>query len=464
MHIQSLIVATYVLLLLAIGISASRLARRGKEGFLLASRNLPSPLIAVTLTGLAIGGASTVGVAENAFSGQGLGAGWYTVAWAISALMIAFITSARFRRLNLTTVPELFHRCFDKPGYIACVAIQVLIQLTITSLQYVAGGAILSQLLPATFPDLKSGMIFSAAVFISLTFFGGLWGASLGNVLNVTLIYAGIILAALISVNTLGGYDSLAAGLPPSPHYFSIIEGIGLKQIITWLVVMCTAHFSFQAPLQLAFAARNEKAARTGFALGALLMAPIGFVAAVLGIAAKAANPGLDDPRLALPTMLIRLDPWIAGVTLAALWAADVSTAAGLLLSSSTIVSKDIVSSILGKTVNEKLRLNRMVVLLIGILTLFLAMRVAGLLNALMTGLSLATGVTLILVFLLLAPGYCRIGSAVWVLTANAIVVLGWILLPATRITPHVIFNCWIASATVFFAVAAIDRRRIKNP
>jgi SSS family solute:Na+ symporter len=192
MHIPSIIVISYVVLLLAIGVWASRLARRGKEGFLLAGRNLSAPLVAVTLTGLAIGGASTIGVAESAFRGHGLGAGWYGVAWAISAFAIAFITSVRLRRLNLVTVPEIFRRYFDRPGYIACIIVQVLIQLAITSLQYVAGGAILSQLLPDLFPDMRTGMIFSAVIFITLTFFGGLWSASLSNVLNVALIWRNI--------------------------------------------------------------------------------------------------------------------------------------------------------------------------------------------------------------------------------------------------------------------------------
>ncbi len=466
MSIQSLIVAAYVLLLLAIGIWASRLARRGKEGFLLAGRNLSAPLVAVTLTGLAIGGASTVGVAESAFKGQGLGAGWYDVAWAISALIIAFVSSERFRKLNLVTVPELFQRCFDKSGYIACITVQVLIQLTITSLQYVAGGAILSQLLPDMFPDLKTGMIFSAVVFIALTLLGGLWSASLGNVLNVALIYGGIILAALIGVNALGGFDSVAARLPQSPDYFSIIKGVGLEQIIIWVVVVSTANFSFQAPLQVAFAARDGKAARRGFVMAALLMIPIGFVAAILGIAAKATSPYIADPRLALPAMLTSLDPWIAGVTLAALWAADVSTAAGLLLSSSTIVLKDIVASVLGKTIGEKqqLRLNRAAVLAIGVLTLFLALQITGILNALMIGLSLAAGMTLIILFVFFAPGFCRLRSARWVLTTNAIVVLAWIFLPASHLTPHAIFNSYIACIIVFFGVAAADKHKIRFP
>jgi SSS family solute:Na+ symporter len=464
MQIQVIIVVSYVAMLLIIGCYAARLARRGNEGFLLAGRNLPTPLIAVTLTGLAIGGASTIGVAESAFRGQGLGGGWYAISWAISAFIIAFVSSVQFRKLNLVTVPELFRRYFDRPGYIACVVVQVLMQLTITSLQYVAGGAILSQLLPDLFPNVQTGMIFSAIVFISLTLIGGLWSASLTNVLNVALIYGGIILAAIFGVKSLGGMEPLMARLPEGSHYFSFIEGIGPLQILIWIVVVSTANFSFQGALQVVFAARSGAAARNGFIIGALLMIPVGFMAALIGIVAKAASPDIADPRLALPSMITNLDPWIGGITLAALWAADVSTAIGLLLSSSTIVSKDIVKSVLKWTPSEKqqLLLNRIVVLIIGVLTLFLALQITEILNALMIGLSLGAGPSTIIFFAFFAPKFCRKSSAICVLAANIAVFVAWMAIPATHITPHVIFNSWIACLVVFFIVAAIDNRRIR--
>lgn len=463
MHVPSLVVIAYVALLLVIGFWASRLARRGQEGYLLAGRNLSAPLVAVTLTGLAIGGASTIGVAESAFRGQGLGAGWYCVAWAVSAFAIASVTSVRLRGLNLVTVPELFQRYFDKPGYVVCIMVQVLIQLSITSLQYVAGGAILSQLLPHVFPDMRSGVIFSAVIFIALTFFGGLWSASLSNVLNVALIYGGIVLAAVVSVKSLGGLDSVLARLPQTTDYFSFVDSVGWSQITIWIVVMVTANFSFQGTIQVVFAARDGKTARKGFAMGAALMIPIGFVAALIGIAAKAASPDIADPRLALPSMLTSLNPWIAGITLAALWAADVSTAIGLLLSSATIVLKDIVSSILKKAMAEKRQLlfNRIVVFLIGILTLFLALQITEILNALMIGLSLGAGMTTIILFVFFAPQFCRKSSAVCVLAVNVLVILAWIAFPATHITPHAIFNSWLACLVVFFIVMAIDKRKI---
>ena len=75
--------------------------------------------------------------------------------------------------------------------------------------------------------------------------------------------------------------------------------------------------------------------------LGGLLIFPVGFLCAVLGLAAKAQFPELN-PTMALPQIIMSLDPFSSGMTLAALWAADVSTACTILLGAGTLVAQDI--------------------------------------------------------------------------------------------------------------------------
>ncbi len=461
--IPTLIVVGYVAALLGIGFWAGRLARRGKEGFLLAGRKLSAPLVAVTVTGLAVGGASTVGVAQDAFNGQGLAAGWYGVAWSVSALFVGLVVSGRFRRLGVVTVPQFFETHYDRPGMVACVVVQVLVQIVITSLQYVAGGAILHLLLPDMFTTVPQGMVFSAVVFIGLTLAGGLWSASLSNILNVTLIYLGIALAAVWSVAVTGGLQTLAERLPEGIDYFHPVAGFGWTNMAIFTLVMVTCNVSFQATVQIAFAARNAVAARRGFLLAALLILPIGFLAALIGVAAKANFPDIDDAMAALPKMVSSLHPVVAGVTLAALWAADVSTACGLLLSSATIVVRDILPwRPLADTADRRsLRANRVVVLIIGVVTLALALQVQEILSALMKGLSLTTGPTVVILFTFFAPRRCRISSAFWTVSAGIVAAAAWITVPAVQGLGHLIFLEWVVCLTVFLIVPLFDGRKI---
>lgn len=466
-NLPLLIVVAYVVCLFAIGYRASRLVRDGREGFALAGRRLPAALVAVTVTGLAVGGASTVGVAQNAFSGQGISAGWYGVAWAVSAIVVGLVVSRRYRRLGVVTVPEVFEQYFDGKGHVACVAVQVLVQIVITSLQYVAGGAILHELLPEVFTSLQAGMIFSAVVFIGLTIIGGLWSASLTNILNVSLIYVGVALASWLCVRTTGGFQRMSELLPEGSAYLHPVAGFGWTGIATFVLIMVTCNISFQATVQIALAARNEKQARRGFLAGGLLILPISFMAALIGVAAKAHFPQIEDGTAALPTMVGSLHPIIAGTTLAALWAADVSTACGLLLSSSTIVVRDIHVRYVNPRIDQKrqLLISRVVVLLIGAVTLGLALQIREILSALMQGLSLTTGLTVVVLFAFFAPRLCRVSSAFWTVLAGLAVMVVWHTVPRVdNVVPHVIYLEWIVCLAVFVLVTLFDSRRIAPP
>ena len=468
-NLPLLIVACYLLAQLAIGYGASRLVRRGKEGFLLAGRRLSAPLVAVTVTGLGVGGASTIGVAQNAFNGQGLAAGWYSASWAFSALVVGLVVSRSFRRMNVVTVPQMFETYYGKSGHIACVVVQVLVQIVVTSLQYVAGGAILHQLLPEVFTDVRHGMVFSAAAFIGLTAIGGLWSTTLGNLLNVALIYVGIVMAAVLSVRFTGGMEEMAVLLPEGTNYLHPVAGFGWENIVIFCLVLVTCNIAFQATVQIALAARGEKAARGGFLLSALLILPVGFLAALIGVAARVHFPEITKGTEALPKMVGSLHPLVAGVTLAALWAAVVSTACGLLLGSSTIVVRDIYSRYVRPGTDEahRLAINRVGVLIIGAVTLALAMQITEILEVLMEGLSLMTGLAVVIVFTFYAPRWCRRSSALASVAAAIGAMAVWqallYVLPDDYELPHVIYIEWIVCLAVFLIVPLFDSRRIKS-
>ena len=150
MSIQIFIVCAYIVLLFAISLFAKKRADKGASEYLFAGRKLGPGLIAVNITGLAVGAASTVGVAENAFS-VGLAAGWYNAAWSAGALIMGLVAAGKYRALKATTIPDLFERYYDTKGRVVSAIGLLIIMLVITSLQYLAGGAILSALLPDIF-------------------------------------------------------------------------------------------------------------------------------------------------------------------------------------------------------------------------------------------------------------------------------------------------------------------------
>ncbi|MDU4962273.1 MAG: sodium:solute symporter family protein [Sporomusaceae bacterium] len=460
MSIQLTIVVLYIFMLFAISLYAKRRAAGGSANFLFAGRQMNTLLVAVNVAGLAIGAASTIGVAENAFT-VGIAAGWYNAAWAAGAVIMGMLAAAKYRSMNCTTVPELFERYYDKKGRVISAVCLIIIMMVITSMQYLAGGAILSSLLPEYF-TMKSGMVTSAIVFIGITLIGGLWSSGLSNVVSVVLIYIGILAGTYMTVAQQGGLDAIAASLPQTVDWFGPVGGLSLATIIGWFAVMITQTITAQGPVQIACGAVDGRTAKRGFLWGAAIIFPIGFLCAVMGLAARVTYPDVQA-TLALPKIIMNLDPVVSGVTLAALWAADVSTACTLLLGAGTLFAQDIYKRFINPAVSEKkyLTINRLTVLGTGLLTLWLAFNAVGILQTLLIGLSLTTAFTIVFLFTLFAPGLCRKNSAFYTTLAGILTLAAWQLLPAVRIFAHPIYLEWLVCLLTFFAVAVLDNNRI---
>jgi SSS family solute:Na+ symporter len=459
MNIQLVIIISYICILFGISIYVKR-RTESSTGFLFAGRKLTTLLVATNIAGTAIGAASTIGVAENAYQ-YGIAAGWYNVAWAAGAVLMAMVAAEKYREMNCTTIPELFERYYDKKGRGISVLGMITIQLVITSLQYIAGGAILSSLLPSIF-SFQGGMITSAIVFIGTTLIGGLWSSGLSNILSVALIYVGVLISTVTTVSNQGGLDGIAAALPTNIEWFSPLGGLGMATIIGWFAVMMTQTITAQGPVQIACSAVDGKAAKKGFLWGALLMFPVGFSCAIMGMAARVAHPGMNA-TLALPQMIMGLHPVISGLTLAALWAADVATACHILLAAGTLFSQDIYKRFINPSVSDKKYtiINRYSILGLGIVTLWFAFNAVGIVKTMLIGLSLTTAFTLVFLFTMFAPSLCRRSSAFYTTLAGMLTLFVWQMFPVVQIFAHPIYMEWLVCLITFFTIAVIDKEKI---
>ena len=453
MSVSLAILILYIVALFAISWFAKKRSEGTTENYALAGRKLNAPLIGVSIIGLAVGGASTIGVSEHAFK-VGLSAGWYTAAWGIGAIIMGMFLAEKYRKANITTVSELIERHHDSKAVVLGVICQIIIQLVIISLQYIAGGSIISAIMPEI--GFKTGVMISAVTFIGITFIGGMWSASLSNILNIILIYAGIAIATVIQFTKVGGLSGLGMNLPANIPWFDPVAGVGIKGIMSWIVVLVTVNLSLQSIIQISLGAKDAATARKGFVWGGILMIPVGFMSALLGICAKAAYP-TANAALALPQAIVELQPLLAGLTLAALWAADVSTACNLLLSAGTLFSKDIYKRYINPACDESKQLSvmRWSVVISGVMTVGMAMMVSGILNTIMMGLSLTAAFSIIVIVALFFPQYACKAAGFNTMLVGLVLLIAWQLVPAIRIFPHVIYMEWVA-CTITYVLTAI--------
>ena len=454
MSVSLAILILYIVALFAISWFAKKRSEGTTENYALAGRKLTAPLIGVSIIGLAVGGASTIGVSEHAFK-VGLSAGWYTAAWGIGAIIMGMFLAEKYRKANITTVSELIERHHDSKAVVLGVICQIIIQLVIISLQYIVGGSIISAIMPEI--GFKTGVMISAVTFIGITFIGGMWSASLSNILNIILIYGGIAIATVIQFTKVGGLSGLEMNLPANIPWFDPVAGVGIKGIMSWIVVLVTVNLSLQSIIQISLGAKDAATARKGFVWGGILMIPVGFMSALLGICAKAAYP-TANAALALPQAIVELQPLLAGLTLAALWAADVSTACNLLLSAGTLFSKDIYKRYINPACDESKQLSvmRWSVVISGVLTVGMAMMVSGILNTIMMGLSLTAAFSIIVIVALFFPQYACKAAGFNTMLVGLVLLIAWQLVPAIRIFPHVIYMEWVACIITYVVTAIV--------
>ena len=277
---------------------------------------------------------------------------------------------------------------------------QIVIQLVIISLQYIAGGSILHAIMPEVF-DFKTGMLVSAITFISITFIGGMWSASLTNVLNIILIYFGIVVATFIQLDKVGGIDTLAKTLPANVPWFSFTEGVGLKTIASWVITLVTVNLSLQSILQISLGAKDAATARKGFVWGGIIM----------------------------------------------------------LLSAGTLFSNDIYKRFINPKCSDakQLTMMRLCIVISGVLTLGMAMGVSSILGTIMIGLSLTAAFSVIVIVALFFPQYSCKAAGFWTLLVGFIMLVLWQFVPAVRIFPNVIYMEWFACILTYAVVAVLQ-------
>lgn len=465
MNIPLIVVILYVIMLLGISIIVSRKSKKDGEDFLLYKGKNNTMITAVTIAGLAIGGASTIGISENAFS-VGLSAGWYNVAWAFGAICASFTVVKKLRKSGFNTVTKLVQSVYDEKAGVMMTIAMILIQCTIIALQYIAGGSILSSLLPGVF-DIKTATFFSFLIFMLIGFVGGMGSASLSNILNISLIYIGVIVSAVLVLFNQGGWEAaqaMASSTPDVP-YMSLTSGMGIPAIIAWMIVMVGNTNSVQGAVQIGLTSRDDKSAVNGFRIGALMMIPIGFLCAMLGVASKALIPNVEATQ-ALPMIIMSLPPVMAGLTLSGLWAADMSTACSMLIGCSTTVSHDVFfKTKLGEKMKDKsFIVNKIIILAVGIFTYILSSQLGTILSAMKVCLSMSIGSSIIVVVGLWCPRFAGKNAGFFTIVSSVLAAGSWLIFPGLHdIFKDIGYLMIVVSGLTFIFVSLIDKNKVSK-
>ncbi|WP_409969416.1 sodium:solute symporter family protein [Bengtsoniella intestinalis] len=464
MNIPLIIVCLYVVVLFGISFYVSAKKNKNEDSFLLYRGQNSTWVVAASIAGLAIGGASTIGIAENAFN-VGLSAGWYDATWAIGAVVTSFLAMKYLRRSGHSTVSALVRDLYGKNTSFIMVISMCIIQAGIIALQYKAGGSILAALLPEVF-TVDSGTFFSFLIFVAIAVLGGMGSVSLTNVLNLILIYVGVITALVIVLTQQGGWAAIQTLVVAEPDvpYLSLTEGMGWIGIFAWVIVMLGNTNSVQGVVQIGLTGKDDKSAQRGYIIGALLMVPVGFICAMLGVASKALLPDATA-SVALPMILMSIPPVLGGITLSGLWAADMGTACSMIVGLATTVNNDIVTKVSTKerTPKQANITSKIIIIISSTITYLVATQMAAILSGMMMALSMAIGTSFVVIGGLLCPKFTGKKAGFTTILASLIGIVVWNTVPVIKpyFASQVGFFMLAVCVITFVVTSVLDKEKL---
>ena len=344
--------------------------------------NSSSWMVCGAILGTLVGGQSTIGTAQLAFS-FGLSAWWFTIGAALGALLLGLVYAAPLRRSGCTTLMEVVRKQYGRRAEtVGSILFLVGIFISITS-QLLSSSAMITSLfgLPVGW-----ALVVGAVLIAMLVFFGGIRSAGSGGIVKLVLLYVSS-LAAGIAVWRLGdglfGIRESIASVYDSPQLASMNGIAGAEDIHrrygTFLArgplkdlggclsltlgVVCTQTYA-----QGIWSAATTRKAKLGAVYCAALIPLIGAACTLVGMymrghyvtAAEAAalervgetlpaGVGIIENSLqAFPAFILaHLPAWLGGIALGTLLINILGCGSGLVLGAATILTRDVYGNLL---------------------------------------------------------------------------------------------------------------------
>lgn len=367
------IIIIYFILILLIGVySAFKI--KSPSDYYVAGKNAGWLPVSGSLLATILGGSAILGTIE--LSQQ---TGWPALWFLFCAALGLFVLTplAKYvRRYGKYTLPELLGHFFGKRAETISAVIIPVAWLGIVAAQIIAAAKIIAGLDVISY---NQAAIISGAVFILYTLIGGQMSILKTDTLQSVLIVFGLSALTFVSLQKNG------AGTFETLHFSSLFNAS--FSVLDLIILMLTYSVTFVVGPDIysrVFCAKNEKTATRSILTVAFILLPISFLLTYLGI-----YSGESGEKEILAFAHTLLPGWFYGLFLAALLSAVMSSADTTLLTSSLILS-ELISGNPDK--RSSLKLTRILIVVLGGLSIVVALFVTSILQSLLLALTFFSG------------------------------------------------------------------------
>ncbi len=338
-----IVVVLYFVFILIVGIVSYRKVKNETD-YSLAGRSLGYPTLVGAITATAIGAGATLGVGGLSYN-LGIVVVWSIVAYALGLLGFSVIAGV-IRRLKYWTIPEVLLARYGNTTRIISAIFLLLGLVALFGVQVAALGTVFTAV-GGTLWGVTYGqaVLIAGAVMIAYTFAGGMFALAYTEIVQAVLLL--VILGVLLPIFLFSGTDigSMTTKLPS--HMFDVFRGAPPFTLIGWFLTLIPICFIDVSLWQRASSARDEHVAKRsivistilyfGYSLSIILVGMLGFY---LYPSLKGAY-GTND--VIIPILIMNnLPPVMIGLSIAAILAVVMSTAASVLMVAGMTVSRDV--------------------------------------------------------------------------------------------------------------------------
>ena len=383
--------AIYFLVMLGIGLYAFKTNEESASGYLLGGRKLSAPVTALSAGASDMSGWMLMGV-PGAMYVSGASSLWIAIGLIIGAWVNYLIVAPRLRVFtevanDSITLPDYFeNRFLDKTRVLRVIAsIVIILFFTIyTSSGVVAGGKLFESSFGLSY---EIGILVTAGVVVTYTFFGGFAAVSLTDFIQGIIMFIALILVPSVVVFELGGISETLNSLAQiDPNLLSLMTDaktgqavsiIGIISLLSWgLGYFGQPHIIVRF---MAISSVKEVPSARRIGMSWMIVALVG--AAMTGLFGLAYVNGnnipIDDPEtIFIVLSQLLFNPLIGGFLLAAILAAIMSTISSQLLVTSSSLTRDVYASFLNKDASEtqQVLIGRICVIVVAVAAIILAL------------------------------------------------------------------------------------------
>ena len=335
-------------------------------------------IVAGTIIGTLVGGASTIGTSQLAFN-FGFSAWWFTLGGGIGVLLMALFLAKPLYNSGVSTLPQLISAEYGGKAATATTFLTSIGSFLSVVSQVLSGITLITAV-----STMGKGIstILVIALMLCYVIFGGALGAGMVGIAKTVLLYVSVGACGIIAVISQGGLQEFTNNvLLPHAQYFSLVARgpmVDLGACVSLILGIMTT----QAYISAVVSAKTLKHSKTGLYLSAILIPIVGVAGIFVGMYQRLNcpfEPGTPEfvtfAAQALPNFVLdHLPPVLAGATLATLLVAVVGTGAGISLGMSSMFCNDVYKKYINKNASDtkNLLVARLVVaVILGVAALF---------------------------------------------------------------------------------------------